>query len=63
MPPENFEICRLAASCSPKDSSSSSEAARASLPDMPSRRPKRTRFSVAVRFSSTEAYCPVTPTS
>ena len=26
-------------------------------------RPKRIRFSVAVRFSSTEAYCPVTPRS
>ena len=29
----------------------------------PCRRPNRSRFSVAVRFSSTEAYCPVTPRS
>ena len=29
----------------------------------PWRRPKSIRFSVAVRFSSTEAYCPVTPRS
>ena len=31
--------------------------------DRPWSRPKSQRFSWPVRFSSTEAYCPVTPTS
>ena len=35
----------------------------ARVDDRPCRRPNSQRFSRPVRFSSTEAYCPVTPTS
>ena len=37
--------------------------ALACVDERPSRRPNSQRFSRPVRFSSTEAYCPVTPTS
>ena len=63
MPPENCEIGRSAASSSPKLPSSSSAVARRGATARPWSRPKSQRFSRAVRFSSTEAYCPVTPTS
>ena len=46
-----------------KRASRSSPVALAFFLSMPSSRPKRKRFSRAVRFSSTEAYWPVTPSS
>src|SRR4051812_5823461 len=61
MPPENCESGRAAASSSPNCTSSRSAVARASDERRPWRRPKSHRFSVAVRFSSTDAYWPVTP--
>ena len=63
MPPENCESGRSAASSSPNCSSRRTAVARASAERMPCRRPKSHRFSVAVRFSSTDAYWPVTPIS
>ncbi len=63
MPPENCEIGLSAASWSPNCSSRSSPVARAFWRWRPWSRPKSIRFSVAVRFSSTEAYWPVTPSS
>ena len=63
MPPEKFLRGRLAASVRPNCSSSSAALRRESARLRPSRRPKSTRFSVAERVSSTEAYCPVTPMS
>ena len=64
MPPENCEICLSAASSRPNRPSRSSAVVRRDFAEAtPSRRPNSQRFSRAVRFSSTEAYCPVTPTS
>ena len=63
MPPENFEIGLSAADCSPNCSSSSPVTVRARPDGRPWSRPNSQRFSRAVRFSSTEAYWPVTPTS
>ena len=63
MPPENWAICLVAASSSPNCVSSRSAVSRAAGRLSPCRRPNSSRFSVAVRFSSTEAYCPVTPRS
>ena len=63
MPPEKVLICRSAASVRPNRSSRSTAVAFDLEDDRPCRRPKSQRFSLPVRFSSTEAYCPVTPTS
>ncbi len=63
MPPENWAICLVAASSSPNWPSSRAAVSRASGRLRPWSRANRMRFSVAVRFSSTEAYCPVTPRS
>ncbi len=63
MPPEKFFSGLDAASVRPNSSSSSVDLRLASRRLRPSSREKMTRFSVAVRSSSTEAYCPVTPTS
>src|SRR5262249_42551689 len=52
-----------AASSRPNCSSSRVAVARASAERRPCRRPNSQRFSVAVRSSSTDAYCPVTPSS
>ncbi len=63
MPPENCEIGLSAASSRPNCSSRRSVVARARAGAMPCSRANSQRFSRAVRFSSTEAYCPVTPSS
>ncbi len=62
MPPENVFTARPAASVSWKRSSSSAALALASRRGSPSSRPMSSRFSAPVRFSSTAAYCPVSPT-
>ena len=63
MPPENAEIGLVAASVRSNCSSRCAPRRRASVRPRPWRRAKSQRFSVAVRFSSTEANCPVTPSS
>ena len=63
MPPENCLMGLFAASVRSNASSSSPALRRDSARPMPCSRAKRTRFSVAVSSSSTEAYCPVTPSS
>ena len=63
MPPENAEMGLLAASVRSNCSSSVAAVERAVGLATPWSRAKSMRFSVAVRFSSTEAYCPVTPSS
>ena len=63
MPPENCEIGLFAASSRPNCASRPRAVARASADRRPCSRPNSHRFSVAVRSSSTDAYCPVTPTS
>ena len=63
MPPENCEIGLSAASSRPNCSSRRSGRAGAGPAAMPCSRANSQRFSRAVRFSSTEAYCPVTPSS
>ena len=63
MPPEYFAMALSPASSRPNRPSRSSAVVRACFDDRPSRRPNSQRFSRPVRFSSTEAYCPVTPSS
>ena len=64
MPPENCVICLSAASSSAEPAEQvARRSTRACLSRQPSSRPNSQRFSRAVRFSSTEAYWPVTPTS
>ena len=59
MPPEYFAMALSPASSRPNRPSRSSAVVRACFDDRPSRRPNSQRFSRPVRFSSTEAYCPV----
>ena len=63
MPPEKAEIGLDAASVRSNCSSRWAPRFLASVRPRPWRRAKSQRFSVAVRFSSTEANCPVTPIS
>ena len=63
MPPEYFAMALSPASSRPNRPRRSSAVVRACFDDRPRRRPNSQRFSRPVRFSSTEAYCPVTPSS